>query len=155
MVSLCQPHAPKRHALLTLNDRARKCSKKFARYGVEVTTRHNYDVEYKYIWQCISCSMLFKRHSKSIDPKKQACGSCTSKLIQIKPSPRNGNQTDYQLFIKSHFQNVKSENPKASHASIMQILSSRYRREREINVSATPVLVNLETLNDKLRSLAV
>lgn len=138
-----------------MSDRARKCSKKLAHHDVEVTTRHSYDIDYKYVWQCLSCNTLFKRHSKSIDPKKQACGSCTSRLVQIKPTPRNRNQTDYQLFVKSQFQIVKIENPKASHASIMQILSSRYREEQEITASTKPDPVTLEILNGKLRDLTV
>ena len=97
--------------------------------------------------------MLYKRHSKSIDPAKQACGSCTSKLIQIKPVPRIHNQTAYQLFIKSHFQKVKLENPKASHGTVMQMLGSLYKEDQRNQVSAAPSPPAVELLSEKIQNL--
>lgn len=34
------------------------------------------------------CGMLYQRHSKSIDPKRMACGVCKGRLMQIRPAPR-------------------------------------------------------------------
>jgi predicted SprT family Zn-dependent metalloprotease/flagellar biosynthesis chaperone FliJ len=64
----------------------------FAHRGVLVTTKHSWDIEYKYIWECVDCFLQFKRHSKSIDPAKQRCGRCKGRLNQIKPKPRGGGQ---------------------------------------------------------------
>lgn len=56
---------------------------------VEVTTKHNYKIEYKYVWTCVDCAQNYGRHSKSIDPTKSRCGKCRGILQQIKPKPRN------------------------------------------------------------------
>lgn len=71
-----------------------KCSKAMKDhpvYGgkIEVTTKHNYEIEYKYVWECSGCGQTYGRHSKSIDTDRQRCGSCRNKLVQIKPKPRN------------------------------------------------------------------
>ncbi|GAD94829.1 predicted protein [Paecilomyces variotii No. 5] len=60
-------------------------------YGgkVEVTTKHSYKINYKYVWMCADCGQDYGRHSKSIDPSKSRCGHCKGVLQQIKPKPRN------------------------------------------------------------------
>ena len=60
-------------------------------YGnqIHVTTRHSYAIEYKYVWNCTGCGLDYGRHSKSIDPGRMRCGSCQSRLEQVKPKPRN------------------------------------------------------------------
>ena len=39
--------------------------------GMEVTTCHNYEIAYKYRWQCQDCHAEYGRHSKSIDVDRQ------------------------------------------------------------------------------------
>lgn len=56
---------------------------------VEVTTKHSYKIDYKYVWLCVDCGQEYGRHSKSIDPTKSRCGLCKGMLQQIKPKPRN------------------------------------------------------------------
>ena len=56
---------------------------------VEVTTKHSYKIDYKYVWSCVDCSQNYGRHSKSIDPARSRCGLCKGLLQQIKPKPRN------------------------------------------------------------------
>ncbi|KAL4910774.1 hypothetical protein BDW74DRAFT_172242 [Aspergillus multicolor] len=60
-------------------------------YGgrIEVTTKHNYKIDYKYVWTCVDCCQNYGRHSKSIDPGKHRCGKCKGLLQQIKPKPRS------------------------------------------------------------------
>ena len=109
----------------------RKCTQAFGDRGVEVTTKHSYQIEYKYIWQCSNedCAAEFKRHSKSIDPKRQTCGSCRSKLVQIKPLPRKdtGNGTGYAAFVKTHFADIKRAMPGASQKEVMEAVGRKYR----------------------------
>ncbi|CAK3970817.1 Hypothetical predicted protein [Lecanosticta acicola] len=129
------------------------CTRAFGEKGVEVTTKHSYEIEYKYIWKCVDqglCGMEFKRHSKSIDPVKHRCGGCKSKLVQIKPVPRKvaGGERSaagtsviggkggmpavagYTAFVKAHFAAVKKSLPGASHKEVMEALGKKYRAEK-------------------------
>lgn len=125
----------------------KKCSDSFGERGVEVTTKHSYEIEYKYIWQCVEgdCGMEFKRHSKSIDTQKHRCGGCKSKLVQIKPVPRKGAVdrsasgtpvmgatpvTGYAAFVKEHFASLKKSMPGAPHKEVMEALGKKYRAEK-------------------------
>lgn len=80
--------------------------------SVEVTTKHSYIVETKYLWACTGrpadrqkqslamkmlniepedeegCGAEYGRHSKSIDTQKQRCGRCKGFLVQVRPMPR-------------------------------------------------------------------
>ncbi|KAK3347479.1 SprT-like family-domain-containing protein [Neurospora tetraspora] len=96
-------------------------------YAVEVTTRHGYEIEFRYVWVCDGvvnppgsgsataagqggeegkgegkgeegkdkkggCGTEYKRHSKSVDPKRHRCGVCKGVLRQVKPAPRGQGQ---------------------------------------------------------------
>ncbi|KAI0325616.1 hypothetical protein GY45DRAFT_1330013 [Cubamyces sp. BRFM 1775] len=58
---------------------ARKVMQK--RPDVEVTTRHDYEINHKYRWKCEDCDKIYGRHSKSIDPAEHVCGSCKGRLV--------------------------------------------------------------------------
>jgi predicted SprT family Zn-dependent metalloprotease len=60
-------------------------------YGgkINVTTKHTYQIDYKYVWNCMSCGQEYCRHSKSIDTGRSRCGVCRGVLQQTKPKPRN------------------------------------------------------------------
>ena len=83
------------------------------RQGVEVSTKHGYVIEYRYMWVCIGqvsertssaknflkvemnledgdggCGAEYGRHSKSIDIDRQRCGRCKGRLVQVRPKPR-------------------------------------------------------------------
>ncbi|RAL09615.1 SprT family zinc-dependent metalloprotease [Aspergillus homomorphus CBS 101889] len=56
---------------------------------VEISTKHNYKIDYKYVWSCVDCGQTYGRHSKSINPVRSRCGKCHGLLQQIKPKPRS------------------------------------------------------------------
>ena len=116
---------------------AAKCTKAFGDRGVKVTTKHNYEISYKYIWACSNseCGIEYKRHSKSIDPTKHSCGSCKAKLVQIQPAPRKGaeagKRSEYQDFVKREYERVKSENRGAKFGELMAILGREFRESKK------------------------
>ena len=68
----------------------RRASQAFAHRGIEVTTRHSYDIDYKFAWRCGECATEVQRHSRSVDPRRHRCGRCRGLLAQIRPVPRGG-----------------------------------------------------------------
>lgn len=112
---------------------ARKVSTRFGDRGIEVTTKHTYEIDYKYIWECENCGLEFKRHSKSIDPARHRCGACKSLLVQTKPVPRGGKDGEksglgeYQLFVKENMKVVRRENPGSPQKEIMGLVGKRYQ----------------------------
>ncbi|PVG02148.1 hypothetical protein CPB86DRAFT_780569 [Serendipita vermifera] len=68
-----QPHGK------TFKGWARKVMRTFPE--VEVTTKHDYEIEFKFIWKCIkpTCGQTYKRHSNSINIEEQGC-FCGSRL---------------------------------------------------------------------------
>lgn len=116
-----------------------KCTAAFAERGVQVTTKHSYQIDYKYVWRCSTegCWAEFKRHSKSIDPARHTCGSCRGKLLQVKPVPRGGAVVGgkvggYAGFVKLHFADVKKSLPVgSSQKEVMEAVGRKYREEKE------------------------
>ncbi len=124
-----------------------KCSEQFGDRGIYVTTKHSYDIDYKYVWQCTNCDTAFKRHSKSIDPSKHQCGSCKSKLVQIKPVPcANAKPSGYQLFMKENLRKLKEQNPGCPQKEIMTMLGKIYQENKASKLRGT---------EDKLKSVGV
>lgn len=57
---------------------------------IKVTTKHSYEIDYKYVWVCQLCEKKFGRSSKSINPERQRCPCAGGPglLVQVKPKPR-------------------------------------------------------------------
>ncbi|PBP18745.1 sprT family metallopeptidase [Diplocarpon rosae] len=110
---------------------AAKCSRHFGHRGIEVTTKHRYAIDYKYVWECISCSTEFKRHSKSIDPARHLCGRCKSKLVQTKPVPRakagTTKASEYQVFVRENMKRLREENPGSPQKDLMGLVGKEYQ----------------------------
>lgn len=123
----------------------------FANRGIEVTTKHSYAIDYKYVWACTNddCATEYARHSKSIDPAKHTCGKCRGRLVQIRPAPRNGTKlagagnatkkeaSAYQTFVKNEFAAVKRElelvggGEKSPMKDVMKEIGIRYRSQQQ------------------------
>ena len=74
----------------------RKMEKAFGHMDVEITTKHSYQIDWKYIWQCVGCLKEIGRHSKSVDTKRMRCGACRQEFVQIKPVPRAGSKAEVE-----------------------------------------------------------
>ncbi|KAF2466795.1 uncharacterized protein BDR25DRAFT_336347 [Lindgomyces ingoldianus] len=120
---------------------ARRVSDKFKHLGVEVTTKHSYEIEYKYIWECVLCGCEYKRHSKSVDTQRHSCGKCKGKLVQTKPTPRStaggkkpGGKGEYQVFVTENFSRVKKELEErgldAKMGKVMEAVAREYRERK-------------------------
>mmetsp|Transcript_5656 Transcript_5656/g.23960 ORF Transcript_5656/g.23960 Transcript_5656/m.23960 type:complete len:130 (+) Transcript_5656:1034-1423(+) len=48
--------------------------------SLDITTCHQYDIEYRYKYECEACRHTYGRHSKSIDVNRKVCGNCRGKL---------------------------------------------------------------------------
>ncbi|KAJ4338013.1 hypothetical protein N0V95_008186 [Ascochyta clinopodiicola] len=124
----------------------RKVSDAFRDRDVEVTTKHSYAIEYKFVWECVSCGYEFKRHSRSVDTKRHSCGKCKGALVQTKPTPRGGGvgkdgkvgevkRSEYQIFVKANFARIKSEMAAqgldTQMGRVMEVVAREYREKKE------------------------
>jgi hypothetical protein len=108
---------------------------------ISVSTKHEYEIEYKYIYTCTNpaCGIDFRRQRK-LDLVRMGCGKCKSRLIQTKPNPnvattvKQHNLNPFSLFLKENFPGVKREYPRCPHKEIMGTLSRRYRLQNGKNV---------------------
>lgn len=114
--------------------------------GIEVTTKHSYDIDFKYVWECTDCAIEYKRHSKSIHPERHRCGACKGLLKQTKPTPRGGTgegkgedgkevpakkESEYQRFMKEQMRILKAENPGCLQKDIMRMVATRWAAEKD------------------------
>lgn len=113
---------------------AAKCSKMFGSLGIKVTTKHTYEIDFKYVWTCTACGCEYKRHSKSIDLMRHRCGSCKAVLEQTKPAPRQastaGKLSDYQLFVKEQMKTIRNENPGSQQKDVMKMIADKWAKAK-------------------------
>ena len=102
----------------------------FGDRGVVVTTKHGFEIEYRFVWECVDCGLEFKRHSKSVDTERCRCGACKGRLVQTKPVPRAAPVNGFHGFVKENFARVRKENPGAAHGVVMQILGRLYKEHK-------------------------
>lgn len=139
---------------------AARATAAFAAQGVEVNTKHDYDIAHRYAWECqgregdAGCGAMYERHSKSIDPSRHTCGKCRGRLLQIRPVPRGqraqksaeqggkiGNAADaqtpsagaetYAMFVKREFAAVRKDMaPGSPMKEVMREVGRKYREEK-------------------------
>lgn len=89
-----------------------------------MTTTHDYVIQFKYAWTCTNkaCGAIIKRHSRSVDPTRHCCGSCSKgKLIEIEVpgsmndvsevghTPKKKRQpTAFSLFVQQNSKPVRA-----------------------------------------------
>ncbi|KJR87405.1 uncharacterized protein SPSK_01498 [Sporothrix schenckii 1099-18] len=132
---------------------AEKCSRHFGDRGIQITTKHTYEIDFKYAWTCEECSTEFKRHSKSIHPERHRCGACKGVLKQTKPVPRrtgmkdesrvgaDGNvlirgPSEYQQFMKEHMAIVRREHPNSPQKVIMTLVADKWSKAKAHKVAS-------------------
>ncbi|KAF9072678.1 SprT-like family-domain-containing protein [Rhodocollybia butyracea] len=60
--------------------------------GIEVSTTHNYEINYPWKWRCDHCSFIYGRHSKSINTDEKGCGACNAgRLVALFETPAKRN----------------------------------------------------------------
>ncbi|KAL5354086.1 hypothetical protein ACLOAV_000171 [Pseudogymnoascus australis] len=114
---------------------AARCSARFGGRGIEVTTKHGYEIDFKYVWRCArgGCGLEFKRHSRSIDPKRHSCGACKGRLVQVRPVPRGGGEGgekvmgEYQAYVRDNIGRVRRENVGSPQKDVMALVGRGYR----------------------------
>ncbi|RGP71844.1 hmg box-containing [Fusarium longipes] len=138
---------------------AARCSGVFGDRGIEVTTKHSYDIDFKYVWECDECATEFKRHSKSIDPKRHRCGSCKGPLKQTRPVPRGAAAgkapSRYQAFVKEQMAIVRGENPGSPQKVVMKLIAEKWAKQEGKTVGKGPSKLGLESVAKKLVDLTI
>ena len=104
---------------------------------LKVTTCHQYDIHFKFRYQCTNeeCLTEFGRHSDSIDVKRKVCGKCRAPIVALgrfnadgtpaKPRAASG----FSLFTKEHYKHTRKAN--MSHQETMNVLSAKYKEHKE------------------------
>ncbi|KAL2751945.1 hypothetical protein ACRALDRAFT_1078355 [Sodiomyces alcalophilus JCM 7366] len=139
---------------------AAKVSRAFHDRGIEVTTKHSYDIEFRYVWECVDCGTEFKRHSKSIRPERQRCGVCKGMLKQTKPVPRpaNAKKSEYQLFVQQQMGIVRKDNPHVAQKDLMGLVAQKWAQKVKGDSCSTTSREEggaVETVADKLHDLII
>ncbi|KAK8022626.1 HMG box-containing protein C19G7.04 [Apiospora rasikravindrae] len=152
-----------------------KCSRAFGDRGIVVTTKHNYEIEYKYIWRCVECLTEVQRHSKSVDPVKHRCGRCKGVLQQVKPVPRGSKAaaggdgaagtgekkekkvSAYQEFTGQQMKALKAENKGMTFGEMMSIVSSRWKAHQAAAkaVAEGEEAKNVTTITETMQEMSV
>jgi predicted SprT family Zn-dependent metalloprotease len=93
---------------------------------LQVSTCHNYEIEFKYTWECTGCKRTVGRHSKSI-AVGALCGRCHSELKPLFQESTRA-PTAFTQFLKENMATVKQSMPGSPHKMVMQTLSQRFRQ---------------------------
>ncbi|XP_054000761.1 uncharacterized protein LOC128888151 [Hylaeus anthracinus] len=112
---------------------------------------HDYKINTKFTYRCISCGYSIGRHSKSLDTERKRCGHCYGKFeLLINKTTKSGTvqvQTPkrevagFALYVKENYNVVKKEH-NVRHAEVMKILGQQFSSikiaNKERNVENDP-----------------
>lgn len=115
--------------------------------SINVTTRHSYEIEFKFQYKCenAGCLGLYQRHSKSLDVDRFRCGVCkTGRLVLYRNNqlvPLQGKENSettikmnaYAQFVKDNFASVRKSmtiEGTIAHAQVMSALSDKWKESK-------------------------
>ncbi|XP_009483098.2 germ cell nuclear acidic protein isoform X2 [Pelecanus crispus] len=96
-----------------------------------VTRCHSYEINYKFIYECVSCKATTGRHSKSLDTECFMCAFCGGQLVLSQPTRKDGTPARTHLmpfakYVKENYGLTKREQHGLSHAEVMRKLSADF-----------------------------
>eukprot|EP01113_Clastostelium_recurvatum_P049699 TRINITY_DN9253_c0_g1_i1.p1 TRINITY_DN9253_c0_g1~~TRINITY_DN9253_c0_g1_i1.p1 ORF type:complete len:504 (-),score=86.43 TRINITY_DN9253_c0_g1_i1:165-1676(-) len=108
---------------------------------LSVTTCHNYEIHYKYRYNCSnpSCTVSIGRHSKSLDTSNKVCGRCRSKLELAPRLLKDGTPAKprtpsaFSVYVKDNMASVRRDMPGSTQKDLMTALADRYRETKALS----------------------
>ncbi|XP_028940794.1 acidic repeat-containing protein [Antrostomus carolinensis] len=96
-----------------------------------VTRCHSYEINYKFIYECVLCKATIGRHSKSLDTERFVCAFCGGRLVLSQPArkgdtPARPPLTPFAKYVKENYGLAKREQRGQSHAEVMRKLSADF-----------------------------
>ncbi|XP_026577723.1 acidic repeat-containing protein [Pseudonaja textilis] len=93
-----------------------------------VSRCHNYEIKYKFTYECLQCKNTIGRHSKSLDTQRFVCALCKGQLELRQPKLKDGTPAKAPLapfakYVKENYSSVKHSQQGLSHGAIMRKLS--------------------------------
>lgn len=101
----------------------------------KITVCHQYNIEYKYTYQCKQCTAKTQMHSKTKKTENIRCKFCHGKIeILLNKRTKAGDvlktpiraASGFALFVKENYKRVK--NPDIKHAEVMKLLGQDFAK---------------------------
>ncbi|KAH0617265.1 hypothetical protein JD844_029159 [Phrynosoma platyrhinos] len=98
---------------------------------------HNYEIKYKFTYECVRCQNTIGRHSKSLDTQRFVCALCQGQLVLCKPMRKDGMPaerplTPFAKYVKEYYGSAKRSQPGLSHGAIMKKLSVDFASQEHV-----------------------
>lgn len=99
----------------------------------KITVRHDYNIEYKYTYQCTKCSAKTQMHSKTKKAENIRCRFCHGDIeILLNKKTKTGEvvktpvraASGFALYVKENYKRLKQ--PQLKHADVMKLLSVNF-----------------------------
>nr|XP_056702658.1 germ cell nuclear acidic protein [Euleptes europaea] len=92
---------------------------------------HNYEIKYKFTYECSQCQNTIGRHSKSLDTQRFVCALCQGQLVLRHPTRKDGTPakaplTPFAKYVKENYASAKQSQQGLNHGAIMKKLSADF-----------------------------
>ncbi|KAM6438164.1 germ cell nuclear acidic protein isoform 2-T2 [Liasis olivaceus] len=96
-----------------------------------VSRCHNYEIKYKFSYECLRCKNTIGRHSKSLDTQRFVCALCKGQLVLCQSKLKDGTPAKASLapfakYVKENYSSLKRSQQGLSHGAIMKKLSADF-----------------------------
>ncbi|XP_048358199.1 germ cell nuclear acidic protein [Sphaerodactylus townsendi] len=96
-----------------------------------VSRCHNYEIKYKFTYECSQCQNTIGRHSKSLDTQRFVCALCKGQLVLQQARRKDGTPaqaplTPFAKYVKENYADAKQLQPGLNHGAIMRKLSADF-----------------------------
>ncbi|XP_062989652.1 germ cell nuclear acidic protein-like [Elgaria multicarinata webbii] len=108
-----------------------------------VSRCHNYEIKYKFTYECSCCKTTIGRHSKSLDTQRFVCALCKGQFVLCQPMQKDGTPAKAPLapfakYVKENYGSAKRTQQDLSHRAIMKKLSADFAAQASLHSPCPP-----------------
>ncbi|XP_044285731.1 acidic repeat-containing protein isoform X2 [Varanus komodoensis] len=108
-----------------------------------VSRCHNYEIKYKFTYECSKCKNTIGRHSRSLDVERFVCAFCRGKFVLCQPTWKDGTPATKPLapfakYVKENYGSTKCSQQDPSHGAIMKKLSADFAAQASLHNPRLP-----------------
>ncbi|KAB1253289.1 Acidic repeat-containing protein [Camelus dromedarius] len=103
----------------------------------KVTRCHNYEINYRIVYECTKCKSRIGRYTRSLNTDRFICAQCRGPLVMLPQTRKDGTPIQphvrpFAKYVKENYRIVQRQTEGISHGDVMRKLSKDFAAKKKM-----------------------
>ncbi|XP_015106174.1 germ cell nuclear acidic protein [Vicugna pacos] len=103
----------------------------------KVTRCHNYEINYKIVYECTKCKSRIGRYTRSLNTDRFICAQCRGPLVMLPQTRKDGTPIrphvrPFAKYVKENYRIIQRQTEGISHGDVMRKLSKDFAAKKKM-----------------------